>query len=307
MAGVTSKKLNLLELPSEVLLQIISNLPYRSLCRIGRTCKQLRALSLDESLWKQQCQTEFFVKECTEEEGWLRQFRWLHGRFARHHSAAVYRNMRRLWDRLEKYLQENDREMYDSLREPCDYSEIQIAEQKMTCRFPADLRCSLQIHNGQQMGSGVGVYGCMTISTYYRSEGLLDAASMARLYDNDGDLPGCVPLTYCLVSQKSQYVAVNDEGGFTVGEVFYPTPDQYSTDADIFITGKTYTEWFTDLVEALESKKFPRIDGRVFRFHDDPECEAVTKDCFTVKATSCFMPDLSTVHPPHFFFTYRIM
>lgn len=31
--------------------------------RIGRTCKQLRALSLDESLWKQQCQTEFFVKE----------------------------------------------------------------------------------------------------------------------------------------------------------------------------------------------------------------------------------------------------
>ena len=40
--------------------------------------------------------------------------------------------------------------------EPCDYSEIQIAEQKMMCRFPADLRCSLQIHNGQQMGSGNG-------------------------------------------------------------------------------------------------------------------------------------------------------
>ena len=41
--------------------------------------------------------------------------------------------------------------------EPCDYSEIQIAEQKMMCRFPADLRCSLQIHNGQQMGNGNGL------------------------------------------------------------------------------------------------------------------------------------------------------
>ena len=60
-------------------------------------------------------------------------------------------------------------------------------------------------------------------------------------FQNDGDLPGCVPLTYCLISRKSQYIAVSDVSGFTVGEVFYPTPDQGSCDVDIFITGKQHS------------------------------------------------------------------
>ena len=30
-------------------------------------------------------------------------------------------------------------------------------------------------------------------------------------------------------------------------------------------TGKSYLEWFTELVESLESNMFPRIDGRIYR------------------------------------------
>ena len=29
--------------------------------------------------------------------------------------------------------------------------------------------------------------------------------------------------------------------------------------------GKSYLEWFTELVESLESNMFPRIDGRIYR------------------------------------------
>ena len=66
--------------------------------------------------------------------------------------------------------------------------------------------------------------------------------SLLFFFQNDGDLPGCVPLTYCLISRKSQYIAVSDVSGFTVGEVFYPTPDQGSCDVDIFITGKQHSQ-----------------------------------------------------------------
>lgn len=61
-------------------------------------------------------QISIFFCRCDEEEGWHKQFRWYHSRFARFHSPAVYRTMRRLWDRLEKYLEENDKVMFDGLR-----------------------------------------------------------------------------------------------------------------------------------------------------------------------------------------------
>ena len=61
-------------------------------------------------------QISVFFCRCDEEEGWHKQYRWYHSRFARFHSPAVYRTMRRLWDRLEKYLEENDKVMFDGLR-----------------------------------------------------------------------------------------------------------------------------------------------------------------------------------------------
>ena len=36
--------------------------------------------------------------------------------------------------------------------------------------------------------------------------------------------------------------------------------------ASVYVyTGKSYLEWFTELVESLESNMFPRIDGRIYR------------------------------------------
>lgn len=55
---------------------------------------------------------------------------------------------------------------------------------------------------------------------------------------DDGELPGCVPLTYCYISRKSQFITVSDIGGFQIGEIFYPTLDNISQhDTDQFITG----------------------------------------------------------------------
>lgn len=42
------------------------------------------------------------------------------------------------------------------------------------------------------------------------------------------------------------------------------------------------------------------------RFYHEPSCVVLTKECFKASASTCFMPDLSTINPPHFFFVYRI-
>lgn len=299
---------SILDLPSEILLHIFALVDYKHLCRCAQVCRKFKELAEDESLWKLHCWNEFLLHNyrCLESQTWKDVFLSHWGRFARTHSPDVYRKVRRLWDRLENYLKEHDPKMFDTLREPAFLGEIQIAEERMKCRFPPDLRCSLQIHNGQEMGTGLGLLGCMMISTYFRSEGLLDCASMARSFDDEGDLIGCVPITYCFISRKSQYLAVNEAGGFKTGEIFYPTPDQRSSDADQFITGNSYLEWFTRFVEDLETNAFPRIENRIFRFYHEPGCTAVTDGCFTVSASTCFMPDLSTINPPHYFYVYRI-
>ncbi|KAK7503114.1 hypothetical protein BaRGS_00005740 [Batillaria attramentaria] len=310
MACITQKPKvkNILELPPEILLHIFSLLDYKHLCRCAQVCSKFKEVAGDDSLWKLQTWKEFLLHDyqCKDEETWFDVFRSYWVRFGRIHSAEVYRKVRRLWDRLENYLKERDPKMFETLREPAFLGEIQIAEERMKCRFPADLRCSLQIHNGQEMGTGLGLLGCIMISTYFRSEGLLDCASMARSYEDEGDLTGCVPITYCFVSQKSQYMAVTDAGGFKVGEMFYPTPDQSNNDADQFITGNSYLEWFEKFVVDLETDVFPRIDNRIFRFYHEPGCEARTDDCFSVSVSTCFMPDLSTINPPHYFYVYRV-
>lgn len=44
---------------------------------------------------------------------------------------------------------------------------------------------------------------------------------------------------------------------------------------------------------------------KLSRYVHDPECVATTGD-ITVSVSTSFLPELSSVHPPHYFFTYRI-
>ncbi|KAL8611344.1 hypothetical protein ACOMHN_014399 [Nucella lapillus] len=180
----------------------------------------------------------------------------------------------------------------------------------MCHRFPADLRCSLQIHNGQTMVTGVGMLGHIAIASYNRSEALMDAASMARNFeDHWGDMPGCVPITYSTNMERCQFIGIHDEAGYTVGEVFYPIVNHNGVtehDVDSFISARCFKDWLEDLLIKLENKKYPRIENRIYRFETDPESVSRCHDCFTVKAATCFLPEVSTIKPGHFVHVYRI-
>ncbi|XP_016099633.1 F-box only protein 3-like [Sinocyclocheilus grahami] len=73
----------------------------------------------------------------------------------------------------------------------------------------------------------------------------------------------------------------------------------------MFIMGPNFTKWFTSYVDNVVTGEYPIIRDQIFRYVHDKRCVATTGD-ITVSVSTSFLPELSSVHPPHFFFTYRI-
>ncbi|XP_041353993.1 F-box only protein 3-like isoform X2 [Gigantopelta aegis] len=264
----------LLNLPSETLLPILSHLNFDDLKRCPK-----------EITWKQQFLNYFTDYGCCIEQ---------------------YKKVRLAWNKIEEIIQTLDRQLAPQLNGPATEDEIRAAESRMGCRFPDDLRCSLKLHNGQSE-EGFGLCGCITVSSYFQSEKLLDCDIMANFFmEGGGKALGCVPISFCNMARCSQLLAILPTGGFELGQVFYLVPDSRSDeDFDQFITASSYAEWITELADSL-SDVFPKIQGSHFRFVNDPSCVAVTDEVFTVKVATCFIADLSSVHPPNFQYSYRI-
>lgn len=70
---------------------------------------------------------------------------------------------------------------------------------------------------------------------------------------------------------------------------------------DMFIIG-AFTDWFTSYVNSVVSNWLPYHQRpEFFRYVHDPECVAATGD-ITVSVSTSFLPEFSSVHPPHYFF-----
>uniref|UniRef100_A0A3Q1GHQ2 F-box protein 3 n=1 Tax=Acanthochromis polyacanthus TaxID=80966 RepID=A0A3Q1GHQ2_9TELE len=185
--------------------------------------------------------------------------------------------------------------------------ELNDIEAQIGCRLPDDYRCSYRIHNGQKLVIP-GLMGSMSLSNHYRSEVLLDVETAAGGFQQRKGMRRCLPLTFCFHTGLSQYMALEPAEGRRMFESFYPCPDQTAQDPsaiDMFITGSCFLEWFTTYVHNVVTGEYPIIRDQIFRYVHDKGCVATTGD-ITVSVSTSFLPELSSVHPPHFFFTYRI-
>ncbi|EPQ06649.1 F-box only protein 3 [Myotis brandtii] len=224
------------------------------------------------------------------------------GRYIDHYAA-----IKKAWDDLKKYLEPRCPRMVLSLKEGAREEDLDAVEAQIGCKLPDDYRCSYRIHNGQKLVVP-GLLGSMALSNHYRSEDLLDVDTAAGGFQQRQGLKYCLPLTFCIHTGLSQYIAVEAAEGRNKNEVFYQCPDQMARNPaaiDMFIIGATFTDWFTSYVNSVVSGGFPIIRDQIFRYVHDPECVATTGD-ITVSVSTSFLPELSSVHPPHYFFTYRI-
>ncbi|KAJ8795988.1 hypothetical protein J1605_002750 [Eschrichtius robustus] len=256
-----------------------------------RHCKKYWLISEEEKTQKNQCWKSLFIDTYSDV-----------GRYIDHYAA-----IKKAWDDLKKYLEPRCPRMVLSLKEGAREEDLDAVEAQIGCKLPDDYRCSYRIHNGQKLVVP-GLLGSMALSNHYRSEDLLDVDTAAGGFQQRQGLKYCLPLTFCIHTGLSQYIAVEAAEGRNKNEVFYQCPDQMARNPaaiDMFIIGATFTDWFTSYVNNVVSGGFPIIRDQIFRYVHDAECVATTGD-ITVSVSTSFLPELSSVHPPHYFFTYRI-
>lgn len=177
--------------------------------------------------------------------------------------------------------------------------------------LPLDVQCSYQIHNGQRLVSP-GLIGSMAISNHYQSESLLDLSVASSGLQHREGLQNCLLLSLCIYTGNGQFIALTDEEGHTPGEIFWPSPDRtiITDDNEVanvkmhkFHSACSFTDWITEYAERLSQNYYPVINKEIFKFE---YAASATTNGITVKTTTAFLPELSSVHPPLFFFTYRI-
>ncbi|KAJ7396525.1 F-box only protein 3 [Pitangus sulphuratus] len=265
-------------LPTDPLLLILSFLDYRDLVREEKSRRK-------ES-WK-----SIFISTYSDL-----------GRYIRY-----YATLKKAWDDLEQFLGQRCPRMIGSLKESVREEDLDAVEAQIRCKLPDDYRCSFRIHNGQKLVVP-GLMGSMALSNHYRSEDLLDIDTAAGGFQQRLGLKQCLPLTFCIHTGLSQYMALESVEGRNKYEIFYQCPDQMARNPSaivMFITGTSYLEWFTSYVNKVVTGGYPIIRDQIFRYVHDKDCVATTED-ITVSVSTSFLPELSSVHPPHYFFTYRI-
>ncbi|XP_062405648.1 F-box only protein 3 isoform X2 [Sardina pilchardus] len=303
-----SMELRLDNLPSDPLLSILSFLDFRDLISCSFVNRRLNELSGHNPLWRRLCFKHWLVTESEKTQkgqSWKDLFRWYYadlGRYIDHYTV-----LKKAWDDLKAYLAHRCPRMIESLKEGAKEEELDAIEAQIGCKLPSDYRCSYRIHNGQKLVVP-GLMGSMALSNHYRSEDLLDMETAAGGFQQRKGMRQCLPLTFCFHTGLSQYLALESTEGRERSEIFYHCPDQMAQDPsaiDMFITGSSFTEWFTSYVHNVVTGEYPIIRDQIFRYVHDKQCVATTGD-ITVSVSTSFLPELSSVHPPHFFFTYRI-
>ncbi|XP_026157433.1 F-box only protein 3 isoform X1 [Mastacembelus armatus] len=323
------------QLPSDPLLHILSFLGFRDLVHCSYVNRRLNELCKHNPLWKCLCSKHWLLTDADRLQSgisWYCLFQQYYRDLGRY--IQYYAVLKKAWEQLKSFLLQRCPRMIASLKEGATEVELHDIEAQIGCRLPDDYRCSYRIHNGQKLVIP-GLMGSMSLSNHYRSEVLLDVETAAGGFQQRKGMRRCLPLTFCFHTGLSQYMALEPAEGRRMFESFYPCPDQTAQDPsaiDMFITGWSFVcelyaaaagtgkcrrsenkqpagscflEWFTAYVHNVVTGEYPIIRDQIFRYVHDKGCVATTGD-ITVSVSTSFLPELSSVHPPHFFFTYRI-
>ncbi|XP_076311121.1 F-box only protein 3-like isoform X2 [Tachypleus tridentatus] len=297
---------NMVQLPPDLLLNIFTFLDYKDLICCNKLNKKFHHLSSHNCLWKPLCKKYWLVTECPPGMSWKNQFCHWYQEWGCY--IHCYCAIKGAWDKIMKFMVVNCPTIYSSVKCGLCEQEVRDIEENVSIKLPKDLKCSYRIHNGQKLNAP-GLMGSMSIHSHYRTESLLDLETASIGFQQRDGLKGCLPLTICLHSGLTQFIALNDLDGYQPNIVFYPSQDlilQTSGSVDAFISGRSFTEWFVNYAELLDNGHFGVLNEQPYKFYKEPGCESTTRN-ITVTAETCFLPELSSVNPPHFFHTYRIV
>lgn len=302
-------KCSVSSLPVIPLANIFSFLDKEDVARCSQVCSRFNQVASSLPAWKTWCNEIWLVEECPQGKTWKQLFSEWKTNWGRYESC--YASIKRAWIIIEEFTKLHCPGIYDSINGGLTEEEIDMTELRKLngCKLPTDLRCSLRIHNGQRLVSP-GLIGSMAISNHYQSESLLElSVASSGLQRRDG-LRNCIPVSFCVNTGNGQFMALTNEEGHNPGEIFWPSPDRSVDNFEIspmrmhhFLGGSNFASWLCTYAEQLSRNCYPVIDNEIYRFLFS--ATATTKG-IAVTTTTAFLPELSSVKPPLFFFTYRI-
>ena len=295
----------------EPLVEIFSHLGTRQdLISCSLVSKAFYAAAICPSLWKPLCYKIWRISE-NHGENWKKCYGEMYMKWGQYEHC--YANIRKAWDLIEKYTSEFCPTLLHGLNDGATEEELNQAEKNDLhgTTLPDDYRCFLRIHNGQKNMNRPSVLGTTHIANHFKREALLNVktATMSLAHMNGG-LRGCIPITLCVANKCGHYMAVNEEASHKYGRVFWPSLDNETVNLGgggrmhCFLMADNFSEWFTSYAENLVKESYPVIRGEIFPFKS--ASQHTSDNGITVKTATCFLPELSSVSPPRFFFTYRI-
>jgi F-box protein 3 len=301
--------LPLLRLPYDVLLHVLSFLDFRDLIRCSVVGNQLNSVANYDLFWKSHCRIHWDVEVCPESSTWKETFIHWYRDFGRY--MPIYRKVRKAWNMIEAYMKENCPNVFASLRDGASEEELNETESRLEMVLPDDLRCVYRIHDGQLNREPVGLFGAIENYNHFRNERMISAKEMIQ--KRDVSVPnGLVHISFCNGTRTSQFLCVSDVHGFTPGYIYSPENLHYNvkvSNRNYFVLGHNYLDWFSKYAQELADKKFPLVKfslgNCIYKFYHEPGCVAVTHNV-RVSVATAFIPEMSTVKPPHFTFAYRI-
>lgn len=304
---IAAVEMELLDLPDEALLQILRCLHYKDIVSLTFVNKRLNQLCLDGSLWKWQCQHYFLTSDLVDFKAWKDCFVSLFKEYGRY---SCYREIRRAWWKIEKFLQLYCPSVMQSLQGGVTEEELAATEERIGAPLPDDLRLSLRIHNGQNLSVGApGVMGGFQVHMLLKTDTLLRLADIESLHQHAEYLEDCVVISTDAESGVPRhFVAMRDTAGFTKGFMYSLVMDQYLVmdDSFFFVTADSFQQWLCDFAEKLEENAYHVEEECILKFYHEPGCVDGNIG-ITVKPTTVFVPELSRIYPPNYFFAYRII
>ncbi|XP_006002060.1 F-box only protein 3 isoform X3 [Latimeria chalumnae] len=255
--------LQLVDLPADPLLLIFSFLDFPDFFSCSCVNRRFNQLSSHDPLWKRHCQKYWLVSDrekAQRNQSWKDIFRAFLsndlGQYIEH-----YATLKQAWEDLKRFLGQTCPRMIGSLKAGATEAELDAVEARIGCKLPADYRCSFRIHNGQKLVVP-GLMGSMALSNHYRSEDLLDIDTAAEGFQQRAGLKQCLPLTFCIHTGLSQYMALESVEGRERQEIFYQCQDQMAPNPsaiDMFLTGMSMIRSVWQQQEILLFQSLPRF------------------------------------------------
>lgn len=177
--------------------------------------------------------------------------------------------MRKNWNIIISWLKENALPVFNDLFPGVDASELSAAENKIGAPFPADMKQSLLIHNGQRgaaaplMGDWQLMYVKIIVERWEMLKTGYDNWKGEKGNDAENDWNyKMIPIAH---NGAGDFICINlDKGKETYGEIkIYSRMEGL----DKKVQEKSYTEWLGKFADDLAAGKYKYEDDQMIRIN----------------------------------------